>query len=407
VIELSCKACPACNGKKIVQAGGIGKLVIDLRYSKAGVKRWVTKYQSCHYACPRCQTMFTPPGLPPLTTKYGRGLISWCIYHNIVRGQNILQVQAGLRDLFNLAIPYQQIYRFKTAVAASYQDVYAQILREILAGPLIHIDETEVDLRGRKGYVWVMATMERVYFFYRDSREGAFLKEMLNGFTGVLISDFYTAYDSLDCPQQKCLIHLLRDLNEDVRSNPYDEELRRLARRFAALVKDAVETIDRYGLKKRHLRKHKAEVDAFFDGATAAEAISEPARGYQKRFEKYRSRLFTFMDYDGVPWNNNNAEHAVHSFARYRRFADGRFTEQSINDYLVILSVYQSCDYQGINFLHFLRGKGEGGVRNFGSGRRIVPATRNKTASSEQPPPGLDPATRTEPGGESAGGCPR
>ena len=23
------------------------------------------------------------------------------------------------------------------------------------------------------------------------------------------------------------------------------------------------------------------------------------------------ARLFTFLDYDGVPWNNNNAEHAI------------------------------------------------------------------------------------------------
>jgi len=45
----------------------------------------------------------------------------------------------------------------------------------------------------------------------------------------------------------------------------------------------------------------------------------------QERIGKYGSRLFTFLDYDGVPWNNNNAEHAIKGFARVRRFADGRF----------------------------------------------------------------------------------
>jgi len=48
------------------------------------------------------------------------------------------------------------------------------------------------------------------------NREGAFLKEMLGGFTGVLVSDFYAVYDALACPQQKCLIHLIRDLNQEV-----------------------------------------------------------------------------------------------------------------------------------------------------------------------------------------------
>jgi hypothetical protein len=232
-----------------------------------------------------------------------------------------------------------------------------------------------VDLRGRKGYVWVLSSMEHVYFFYRDSREGAFLKEMLAGFRGVLVSDFYTAYDSLDCPQQKCLIHLLRDLNEDLLKNPFDEEFKALAQGFSALLRKVVETVDRYGLKKRHLHKHRKEVEAFFEDACSGEPRSEVARGYQKRLEKYREKLFTFLDHDGVPWNNANAEHAVKCFARHRQFADGRFTEASINDYLVILSVYQSCEYQGVNFLDFLRGRVRQEEGGFGSGRRKPPST--------------------------------
>ena len=33
---------------------------------------------------------------------------------------------------------------------------------------------------------------------------------------------------------------------------------------------------------------------------------------------KYRNKLFTFIDYEGVPWNNNNAEHAIRQFIYYR-----------------------------------------------------------------------------------------
>jgi len=69
---------------------------------------------------------------------------------------------------------------------------------------------------------------------------------------------------------------------------------------------------------------------------------------------KYGSRFFTFLDYDGVPWNNNNAEHAIKGFARVRRFADGRFTEDSIREYLVMLSVAETCGYHNIEVLEFL-----------------------------------------------------
>jgi hypothetical protein len=403
VVELACKRCPACNSKRLFQIGNIAHQIIDLKYFRDGVKRWVTKFQSWKYRCGKCDSIFTHPEFPQVTTKYGRGLISWCIYQNVACGQNMLRVRKVLAEVFNLRICQPSLYRFKAAVAEHYQARYARILDQILRGPLIHIDETEVDLRGRKGYVWVVTNMEQVYFFYRDSREGAFLKEMLRGFKGVLVSDFYTAYDSLECPQQKCLIHLLRDLNEDLLKSPFDEEFKTLAQRFSTLLQKVVKTVDRYGLKKRHLHKHRKEVEAFFDETCAGESPSEVARGYQARLEKYRSKLFTFLDHDGVPWNNNNAEHAIKCFARHRQFADGRFTESSINDYLVILSVYQSSEYQGINFLDFLRGKGQGEVGGFGSGRRKLPATDGRQTGTEHPAPdpgltaGGDPTPTQEP----------
>jgi hypothetical protein len=42
------------------------------------------------------------------------------------------------------------------------------------------------------------------------------------------------------------LIHLIRDLNDDVLKHPYDGELKRLALAFAVLLKPMVETVDRY-----------------------------------------------------------------------------------------------------------------------------------------------------------------
>jgi len=92
-------------------------------------------------------------------------------------------------------------------------------------GHVLHADETEVHLtRVGKGYVWVFTNLEDVIFMYRKSREGDFLPDLLKGFTGVLISDFYSAYDSLACAQQKCLVHLIRDFNNDIQRNPWDED---------------------------------------------------------------------------------------------------------------------------------------------------------------------------------------
>ena len=67
--------------------------------------------------------------------------------------------------------------------------------------------------------------------------------------------------------------------------------------------------------------------------------------------------MFTFLDYDGVPWNNINAEHAIKRFAKHRRDADGRFTEELLSEYLVLASILETCEFNNIGALEFLLSK--------------------------------------------------
>jgi len=192
------------------------------------------------------------------------------------------------------------------------------------------------------------------YYECRDSRNGQFLTDRLRGFDEVFVSDFFTAYDSVESPQQKCLIHLIRDMNEDVKANPFDTELRGIVQAFASVIRPIIETVDRYGLTKSRLQKHKPAAMGFVEKVLGNRVSSEAAKKFQHRIDKYGLRLFTFLDYNDVPWNNNNAEHAIKAFARYRRFADGRFTKKSVRDYLTLLSIVQTCEYKCKNDLQFL-----------------------------------------------------
>jgi hypothetical protein len=79
-------------------------------------------------------------------------------------------------------------------------------------------------------------------------------------------ASFYAAYDSLKCAQQKCLIHLLRDFNQDILANPWEQELKSVAGRFGGLLRAIIATVDLYGLRKRHLGNHKWDIDRFFKG---------------------------------------------------------------------------------------------------------------------------------------------
>lgn len=214
-----------------------------------------------------------------------------------------------------------------------------------------------------------MTITPHIFEAYADSREGGMVQELLRNFKGVLVSDFYSAYDSINCPQQKCLVHLIRDLNDDYFKHPFNDELKIMVQEFSDLLKSIVETIDRFGLKARFLRKHKKYVDRFNRSVSGRKFKTEIAIKYQKRFEKYADKLFTFLDYDNVPWNNNNAEHAIKPFAKLRHVFGGLSTPKAIHDYLVLLSVAETCKYRGISFLDFLR-SGELDIDKFSAGGR-------------------------------------
>ena len=356
-IEITCTVCARCGSRDIRTQRRVHRRVIDLRFTKTGVKRWVTKYSSRGYRCLACGKTFLPEGWPKYRGYYGEALAIWCVYQNIACRQTMWQVNDVLSDLFAIRLSSRRAYLFKTQVIGHYDTLYDDLRKHILGSAVLCVDEGDVTIRSTKGYVWVFAAQDAVWYLYKDTRSGDFLQELMKGFSGVLISDFYSAYDSIECPQQKCLLHLLRDLNDDLQKHPFDEELKSIAQQFGVVLRSAVDTIDRRGLKTRYLHKHKRAADTLLADVGCGSFSSEVARGYQKRFKKHGPKLFTFLDYDGVSWNNNGAEYSVKYFMKYRKMGDGLFSERSLKEALVMLSIVQTCKLNGVNPLRFMLSK--------------------------------------------------
>ncbi len=102
------------------------------------------------------------------------------------------------------------------------------------------------------------------------------------------------------------------------------------------------------------MKKHLSDVKRFYKWLLTRAWQSEVAAKCRQRFEKNRKKLFTFLSYDAVPWNNNNAEHAMKAFAALRDVIEGTATPSGIEDYLILLSVSETCKYKNVDFLEFL-----------------------------------------------------
>jgi predicted RecB family nuclease len=349
-------SCPTCKSK-IVHGHGKNrsKTVIDLRFMRYGIKRWITRYIAHRYRCPLCRSTFYPLERSWTRKRYGSDLKAYAMYLNIELRLPQDRIDSSMSKLFGLRLPRGATHKFKAAAADSYRRAYDELVKRLCGGRVLHVDETGVSVKGTVGYVWVLTSMEEVAYFYTPTREGDTIQALLKDFSGVLVSDFYAAYDSIECPQQKCLIHFIRDLNDALLKQPYDEDIRRLAKDFAGLVTPMVETVDRRGLRKRFLSKHQICVNRFYKRLADGFGASEVAGKLIERLQKNRNKMFTFLDFDDVPWNNNNAEHAVKAFATLRRVIEGPTTEKGLRDILVLLSLCETCKYKNVDFLDFLR----------------------------------------------------
>ena len=359
--------CPRCHRKGIKKGPVRCRNRQEMLFGRCSLKRRVIQYQCQLYWCPKCKELFGDDrklikrGQPG---KYGRSLPAYLLYQIIELSIPARIVAEHLRRIFGLYLNTGILAMFKRQMADYYAETHKQILKRIVSGELVHADETHANIKGKDAWVWVFTNMREVVYLYSETREGDLVREHLGNFKGVLVSDFYAVYDSLACSQQKCLIHLTRDLNGEILDNPYDEDLKHIVKDFGVLLQGIIEDVDRHGLRKYFLRKHLVSVGRFYRETVRVDYHSAAAVACKERFEKNRDKLFTFLRFDGVPWNNNNAEHAIKAFGRLRDVMKGSSTENGFREYLILLSVCQTCKYQGLDFLNFLR-SGEEDIDEF------------------------------------------
>jgi hypothetical protein len=217
-----------------------------------------------------------------------------------------------------------------------------------------------------------------VLFRLTATRECVVVREVLGEYSGILITDFYGGYDGVPCRQQKCLVHLIRDLNNDLWRRPFDTELETFVLDVRNLLVPIMEAANTYGLRKRNLGKFRKSVDSIYRRVITSRTYrSEPVRVYQKRFQRYRHSLFTFLEYDRIPWNNNMGERALRHLTVQRKIS-GSFHESLAPAYLLLLGVAQTRRFQDKSLLKFLL-SGEKDVDTF------KPTKQRRRATARRP----------------------
>ncbi len=351
------EVCPKCGHKPLKPSKQRSRrLIIDLVVTKNSVKKTVIEYAGNQDYCSNCSRSYSPPDIRKYERQqlYGHGLKAWLVYHRIALRLPYESILESLEEHFHETIGPGRFVDFIRQFADYYADTAKVISQHLLKGPFIHADETKFSIQGVSWYVWVLTNEEYVIFNLSETREATFVHEFLANYTGVLISDFYPGYDSVKCRQQKCWVHLIRDLNDDLLESPFDTEYENFVSEVRNLIVPIMEAVQKFGLKKRNLSKFNKSVEKFYQKViTDKHYKSELILKYQKRFIRYRESLFTFLEQDGIPWHNNTAERAIRPVAKQRAISTS-FGETPARDYLLLLGIRQTCRFQGKSFFRFL-----------------------------------------------------
>ena len=332
------------------------RLIINLVVAKNGMRKTITEYVGIKGYCTKCCRCFAPPEIKKYGSNqlYGYEFQAWLVYQRVALRMTYESIAEMVTEQFHEKMPLSYTVIAIKNLSSSYAETEQGIIRHLLESPFLHADETPITIKGATQYVWTFTTDKYVIFKLSKTREATIAHEFLKDYNGILITDFYSGYDAITCRQQKCWVHLIRDLNDDLWEYPFDSEYEAFVSEVRNLIIPIMEAVQKYGLKKRHLQKFMQHVSAFYTRTiTGKQYTSELVITYQKRFVRYRDSLFTFLEHDGVPWHNNTAERALRHIAKQQQISMS-FHEATTHEYLRLLGIKQTCRFQNKSFFRFL-----------------------------------------------------
>ena len=386
VVDETLSQCPHCGSFEITECKKVTERTVE---DIIPVKVKVTRHRHHYYWCRGCKRT---------VTKDTEGIKGGRL------GENVLSLAAEFKHDLNL--PYGKIVKLFEALCGlkvtagglaqamkrsgrEVEEVYDAIIDRIRYSLVIHADETGwkvfgVEIMG--WYLWVFCNREAVYYYIDRNRSSEVVKKKLGEkIDGILITDFYSAYNKIEAKKQKCLVHVLRDIK-----NYMEED--RADRVILLQIKEGLEWIIEKGLElqkdagtataeciawqiNRQLLKEK------LDGLCKLESEDENAARLIKRLNRFKGELLTFADYP-VEYHNNRAERALRPLVVTRKISYGSQTEEGARTTCIMMSILQTCQLRGIDFGELIRDAITGRV----SEKRLIRRLLGNKREEEKPP---------------------
>lgn len=339
-------ACPACGGRLNRCTATRTRIVEDI---PQGIQPVVTEHTIHRDWCPHCRKPVEPPVTTALPgSSLGNRVLTLSAWLHYGLGNTLAQVVEVFNYHLQLQLTkgglIQQWYRLQEALFPWYE----QIRAEAMKSAVLHADETGWRVDGKTHWLWCFTTQELTYYLIDQRRGSPVLAEFFKDeFNGTLVTDFWGAYNFVQCAQrQTCLVHLLGDLKFVEQYRNPSETWPEFAKKLRRLLGDALRlrTWDRadsaFLARRARLHQRLQElIETPWSDANANRLV--------KRLRRHQGDLFTFLEQADVPADNNEAERAIRPAVIIRKNSYANRSERGADAQAVLMSIYRTLKQRG------------------------------------------------------------
>lgn len=311
----------------------------------------VTQYNMGWCWCARCQKAVSSK--EKLSgSLYGPMFHAMVTYWHFSLGLTFGKIEELLREQYGLDVSRGQLSELVSRSASEFNGAYEDLRTSLLDQPFIYADETGWREDGKSRWLWSFSNSDLSYYVIDKSRGSKVVNEVLGeSYSGILSSDFYNAYNKIDCEKQKCWAHVLREVHKLEEKYPKSSEILRYGKRLHRFYERGVLLQGEYRPGRdvdKRLKRLKADTGRFLFRRRRHKGLKR----LSKRLVKYRGELYAFIK-TGVDPTNNHAEREIRPAVLMRKISYGNRSEQGSDNQAILMSVIRTAQKRNLNFASF------------------------------------------------------
>lgn len=345
--------CPHCR-MRLTQLRKHRRIIEDLIPSSVET----TCYHTESGRCPRCRLRIEsrdPKQPPAANVPHGQLGLNALATAAILRVRHRLpfrQIAQLLKDLPGMQISAAGLVKQIKRLARWLNDKYQDLIARMRASPHVYVDETGWRIDGRNFWLWAFTDPTFTLYHVDESRGGKVpLKFLGQAYGGVVVADFYSAYNGLTAPKQRCLVHLLREVKEtgeadaQFRAHPFARQLKRWCRDALALKEE------RKRWKKAEYQRKTVLLETRLVKLTMTDASHADVQRLAKRLARHREELTRFLYDAKLEGTNNRAERALRPAVVMRKITGGSRSQSGADAWAKLASLMATADQRRMGVL--------------------------------------------------------